>query len=343
MKLRLILTLIASFLLLSGCESMGIKAKPLSELSPKYANEHSKFLPVDDVVIHYRDEGKRNGPVLLLIHGVAASLHTWDGWVEQLGEHYRIIRLDLPGFGLTGPDPYTKEMTPEYAVDKLQKFVTTLGLRKFYLAGNSLGGFFSWNYASKYPHRVKKLILLDAAGYPQDVPWVIGLTALPGIGEIAAKAMPKFMMDMNVREVFGDQSKVTDEIKQRYYDLAMREGNRAAYIEVFRAMKRYSQMPDLAAPVKDIKVPTLVMWGEKDLWVPMSVLEGFKRDLPEATFIVYEGAGHTPMEELPVQTARDAHHFLMNEVRNHSNHTQEEAIQLYDTKDYTFYLGGSDF
>jgi len=302
------LLLMISLLALTGCASMGIGSRPLSELTQNYTNEQSKFLAVDDLVIHYRDEGQ--GPVLVLLHGVASSLHTWDGWVDELKGSYRIIRLDLPAHGLTGPDPKMERYNIGYMVDKLDKFLNKLGVNKMSLAGNSLGGYISWNYALHRPDRVEKLILLDSAGYPQDMPFIMDFASWPLIGEMSTLMMPRFMVGMNVRAAYGDDSKVDDKLVHRYHDLTLRPGNREGLVNVFRTMKEQSDNPHLGDRVAEIRVPTLLIWGEEDQWVPLDIMERFRRDLPNVSVITYEGVGHMPMEELPVQTARDARSFL---------------------------------
>lgn len=297
--------------LLSGCASMGVGSRPLSELTQNYANNESQFLAVDDLVIHYRDEGLKNGPVLVLLHGVASSLHTWDGWVEQLGDRYRIIRIDLPAHGLTGPDPELDRYEINYMVDKLDKFLNRLNIDEMYLAGNSLGGYISWNYALHRPDRVKKLVLIDSAGYPQDMPFIMSFTATPVIGEISTLVFPRFMLASNLEEAYGDDDKVSDELVKRYHDLTLRPGNREGLVAVFRTMAEQSENPNLADRVKELQPPVLLMWGEEDLWVPLEIMEKFREDLPSAQVVTYEGVGHMPMEELPVQSARDASGFLL--------------------------------
>jgi pimeloyl-ACP methyl ester carboxylesterase len=124
--------------------------------------------------------------------------------------------------------------------------------------------------------------------------------------------MPKFMIDMNIKEAFGDDEKVTDELQQRYFDLIMREGNREALVKVFRTMKEQSQNPHIGDRVKEIQTPTLLMWGDQDEWVPLEVMQQFVQALPNSQSIVYEGVGHMPMEELPDQTSLDAHEFFIS-------------------------------
>jgi pimeloyl-ACP methyl ester carboxylesterase len=300
--------LIPTLLLLHGCASMGVCAYPLAELTEKYTDETSRFLAVDDLNIHYRDEG--TGPTLVLLHGVGSSLHTWDAWVERLASDYRIIRIDLPGHGLTGSDPSIERYQIPYMVDKLEKFLNQLSIEDIYLAGNSWGGYISWNYALHRPDRVKKLILLDAVGFPQAMPFFMNLAALPGIGELNGVMMPKFIMDMNLKAAFGDADKVTDELQQRYFDLTMRQGNREALINVLRTLKEQFNNSNLGDRVKEIQMPTLLMWGDQDQWVPLNIMQQFEQALPNSQSIVYKGIGHMPMEELPIQTSRDAHGFL---------------------------------
>lgn len=302
--------LLGSLLFLTGCASVGMTSRPLNELAQHYTDATSRFVQVDGLNMHYRDEGE--GPVLILLHGVASSLHTWDGWVERLKPHYRLIRLDLPGHGLTGPDPQRERYDTDYMVSKLEGFLQRLNLQKVSLAGNSLGGYISWNYAVQHPQRVDKLILLDAAGYPQDMPFMMSVAAWPLIGEMSQLMMPRFMVAMNVKAAYGDRRKVSDALVRRYHDLTLRPGNRKALIQTFRTMKEQSRNPQLGARVAEIKAPTLLLWGEEDEWVPLSIMEQFRRDLPNVSVVTYEGVGHMPMEELPVQSARDAHQFLQN-------------------------------
>src|SRR4051794_40096983 len=141
-------------------------------LRRKYESEHSRYVKIDGTRVHYRIEG--DGPPLVLLHGVLASLQTWDGWVHELKPHYRMIRVDLPGFGLTGPMA-SRNYTPEYSATFMDELRSKLGLERFHLAGNSLGGFLSWYYTTAYPARVDKLILIDPIAYPQKLPAVMKL------------------------------------------------------------------------------------------------------------------------------------------------------------------------
>ena len=292
----------------AGCTTLGMRTIPLDELKAKYTDSNSKFITIDGTAVHYRDEG--SGPALVLLHGVCASLHTWDGWVRELKPHYRIIRIDNPGFGLTGPLA-SRNYTPEHYVDIMDKFVTAVGLTRFSIAANSLGGYISWNYTLRHPQKVDKLILIDSVGYMQDMPFLLSFASFPLVRPFARLMMPRPMINRAVGEVYGDRSKATRAVKDRYFELAMREGNKDAWVDIFLEMKKRSADPKVSAGIKDISRPTLVMWGTKDIWIPYEkIFPSWKKDLPNASFIIYEGIGHIPMEEIPVLTARDAHRFL---------------------------------
>ncbi len=298
------------FVFTVSCSSLGMKNISVDDLKPKYANDNSRFILIDQTIIHIRDEGKKDKPVLLLIHGVCSSLHTWDGWVSLLKDHFRIIRFDIPGFGLSGQIP-SKNYTPEYSVELLYKATELLGIQKFSIAGNSLGGFIAWKFAVAHPDKVEKLILIDSVGYPQDMPWLLKFSTNIFIRPFARIAMPRYFIKKAVYEVYGNQSKVTDTVINRYFELSQKEGNKSAWIDVFMVMKEYSKREDLSKGLTDIQCPIMVMWGTKDVWIPYSTeFPKWKKDLPHAIFKVYDGVGHIPMEEIPEQTARDAFEFL---------------------------------
>jgi len=284
----------------------------MKNLKLKYINKESQFIEIGcgriNCRLHYRDEG--SGPVLLLLHGVCASLHTWDAWVEALKPYFRMVRFDIPGFGFSTP-PQKGDYDPENGVEMLEEFVKKMGIDHFFLAGNSIGGFISWKYALKYPERVDKLILIDPVGYNQDLPWIVSFASHPVIRPFARHIMPRFFFDMAAKEVFGDPSKLTDRIKDRYFELSTLNANRKAYVDFFTVMRKLCGSKKLPAGMAGIKTPLLVMWGTKDRWVPLKYFHLWKQNFPRATFKTYEGVGHTPMEEIPSQTAEDARAFLM--------------------------------
>lgn len=278
----------------------------------KYECASSRYMNVGGKRIHYCIEGR--GPTLVLLHGAMASLHTWQGWVTHLSPHYRIVRIDLPGFGLS-EHRASDDYTPEHAVELIDQVRAFLALDRFFLAGSSLGGFVSWYYAAKHPERVDKLILIDPVGYPQKLPAIVSWVALPLVGELARWVSPRFIVEHNVRTAYGDPSLVSAEVVDRYHGLLLRGNNRAAMVKTCRQLRAHNGGETLSREIQRVTAPTLLMWGERDRWVPLSLIEAWRRDLPRATVKVYPGAGHIPMEEIPERTAWDAHDFLASGSR----------------------------
>ncbi|MCB9197064.1 MAG: alpha/beta hydrolase [Flavobacteriales bacterium] len=256
-------------------------------------------------MVHYRDEG--SGEPLILVHGTFASLHCFDGWTDIMKAHYRVIRMDLPGFGITGPKPDDKYSIDLFA-DFLREFLNKLGIGKCAIAGNSLGGWLTWEFALKYPEMVSKMILIDAAGYINDnnypLPFVIAQT--PVLRNVF-NYVPKAVVRRFVRQVFYDQTKVNDTLVDRYFDLFHREGNKEAFVRIANCY-----FVQNTHNLINLKIPVLVMWGKNDNWLSVDHAAKFKRDLVNCSVIIYEHVGHVPMEEIPEQTALDALDFLDN-------------------------------
>ena len=279
---------------------------PVDQLTDKYANGASKFLEIDGILVHYRDEGQ--GHPLLLLHGSGSSLHTWDGWVHELSSEFRLIRLDLPGFGLTGPRP-DNDYSPQRYVSLLTSLLNHLNLDTCAIAGNSFGGEIAWVYALTHPHRINKLILIDAAGYPlESFPTAFQLARIPVLNRALTFITPRSLVAKSLLQVYYDDNKVTEELIERHYDLTRRAGNRDALIA-----RAQSLHENRAQQIESIQTPTLILWGEQDLWTPVEHGRRFHRDLLNSRLIIYDEAGHVPMEELPEKTARDAREFLLGQ------------------------------
>jgi len=313
---RFLFFLLAScFIVLFGCstsrytylESIGVSYETIDELIPYYFLEESMVMKIDNDLVHFCDQGQ--GPPIVLLHGFTASLHTWNGWVDALKDKYRIIRLDIPGFGLTGPSNANTYSGDQW-VAFLDKFVRRLNINKFSIVGNSLGGYIAWNYALKYPDKINKLILLDPIGYKQDAPFLLDFACFPVVGEIGKLVMPRPMVKMCLKDVYGNKELVTDELVDLYFGLTMIKGARSTYIDIFRLIKRGGKQAEVGSNIKNISKPTMIMWGESDRWVPIHLLERWKEDIPHAVVKSYAGVGHIPMEEKPDITAKDADHFL---------------------------------
>ncbi len=285
---------------------MGLKKHSTEEMRSLYANENSQFFSHRGDQIHYRVEGSdaANAPVIVMLHGIMASLQTWDGWVEQLKDDYRIVRIDVPGFGVTGAVS-DGDNSIATIVERLNALADHLGLSQFILAGSSLGGYISWEYAAAYPERVKALILLDAAGYPMPLNWLMKLLTAPFLRHAVRIATPRFVVQIVLMDVYGNRKRISSDKVPVYQDMMLHKGNPLSLIRIFEEVEHMT--PER---VPQIKAPTLIMWGDKDSWIPPENAPLFNRDIEGSELIVYPGVGHVPMEEIPEQSAKDADAFL---------------------------------
>jgi pimeloyl-ACP methyl ester carboxylesterase len=244
-----------------------------------------------------------------LIHGTGASLLTWNGWTDSLKKDYQVIRFDLPAYGLTGPNP-THNYSLDYYADFLGQFLDKLGVKKCVLGGNSLGGAVAWKFALQHPERVSKLILIDAAGYPmqsKSVPVAFQMARFPIVNQLFTVITPRAVVESSIKNVYADPSKVTPVLVEQYWDMARRAGNRAAFV----ARMTTANQPDNSwQKIKTISAPALIMWGARDLLIPVELGRRFEADLPNDTLVVYQNLGHVPMEEAPAQTVQDVKRFL---------------------------------
>ena len=251
--------------------------------------------------VHYRDEGNPLDTLpLVLIHGTGSSLHTYDAWTEALKSNRRVIRMDLPAFGLTGPFP-NRDYSIEHYVAFVEQFLENRNIPRCILAGNSLGGQIAWAYTLAHSNRVAQLVLIDAAGYPlnsKSVPIAFTLARKPVLNKLLTFITPRFMAKASVENVYADKSKVTKTLVDRYFELTLRKGNRQALVDRMTAVYDTSRLPQL----RNIQQRTLVLWGEQDMLIPLSNAERFHADLPNDTLIVLPHSGHVPMEESPKES-----------------------------------------
>ncbi|TAK74199.1 MAG: alpha/beta hydrolase [Aquabacterium sp.] len=284
--------------------------RPVEALKARWAPPPSQFVPVLGMQVHVRDEGPRDDPQpIVLLHGTSASLHTWDGWAATLVPTRRVIRMDLPGFGLTGPSAahdYTQAAYARFVVAVLD----TLGVKQpVVLAGNSLGGSVAWKTAADAPQRVARLVLVDSGGYPMQatsVPIGFKLAQYGALRPLLQNVLPRSMIESSVRNVYGDPSRVTTELVDRYYELTLREGNRAALVERFSQFKG----GEAIAQIPQIRQPTLILWGGRDRLIPPALGERFEHDIAGSRRIVFPELGHVPQEEDPQRTVAALVDFL---------------------------------
>ena len=274
-------------------------------LERRYARPSSRFIRIGGRRQHYRDEG--DGPPLLLLHGLTASLFSWDRCAAILARDFRVIRIDLPGHGLTGPDPAGRYGLAELAA-LVASLLDALGIERASIAGSSLGGAVAWHVAAGFPERVDRLILLAPIGYPMPgrLPWPLRLLADPIAGPVLSRFAPRREFMKRLMATYGDRARFDPEDADRQFQLFRRSGNR----EALGAFLRGGRMPDPRPLLARIAAPTLILWGSADAIAPPALAERFAQDIPGARRAVIAGAGHAPMVELPEATAAAMRAFL---------------------------------
>ena len=283
--------------------------RPVESLKARWAPPPSNFLTLDGMQVHLRDEGPRDDPApIVLLHGTSASLHTWEGWATVLRDKHRVVRFDLPGFGLTGPHPQGRYDGKTYT-SFVSGMLDQLGIRACVLGGNSLGGYIAWKTAL-VDSRVRKLVLVDSGGYPNPnakMPLGFKLAKMPGLKMLISYSMPRSVVEKSLRNVYGDSNKVTSELIDRYYELALREGNRAALV------KRFEQTTyDAIEEVPRINVPTLILWGGQDRLIAPEFAARFQHDIKNTKVVMFDSLGHVPQEEDPGATVAPVVTFIEN-------------------------------
>ncbi len=262
--------------------------------------------------VHWRDQGCSDCPAIILIHGSNASLHTFEAMIAELAGEYRIITYDQPGHGLTGPHP-RDDYTAAGMFEALSAVANAARLDRFFLGGNSMGGWVAWRYALAYPERVEGLILIDAAGAPlregeTAPPLNLGFRLMrnPALRPLMSQITPRSLVAKSLQETVADPSIVTEAMIDRYWELLRFPGNRRA--SAIRA--NADREPAVFDRISEIKAPTLLLWGAEDKLIFPSAATTFDERMQDADVVILDGVGHIPMEESPMATANAIRRFL---------------------------------
>jgi len=282
---------------------------PYAALEARYGYADSQYMDLPGGVrAHYRDLGPREGPAIVLVHGFSASTHAWDAWAKALSSDYRVVVLDLPGHGLT-------RTPPGYAAgrdgfDAVVDGVTgKLGLTRFTLGGNSMGGGVAWAFALNHPDKVQRLVLVDAAGWPMSKAGGASIFAIlrnPLGRKLLRNIDARPLVAQGLRAAYLDPRLVTPALIDRYVDLARAPGHRDILLGLQTGPRRLASASELSR----IHVPTLVMFGQDDRLIPALDGEKFHKAIPGATLILYPGVGHVPMEQIPERSVADLKTWL---------------------------------
>ncbi len=293
--------------------AFGALDKTSAELRPLYGDGASQFLLLPSgATVHYRDQGKADGPALVLVHGSNASLHTWEPWVKLLGDDYRIVTLDLPGHGLTGThdgDDYSRAGQVAF----VKEFVSSIGLKDFVLGGNSMGGGVTLQYAVTHGDDLRGIIPVSSGGMPRDPdaksPLAFRLAAMPVVNIAMRYLLPRSVVEDGLKHSIEDDALVTPAMVDRYYNLTLYDGNRDATRKRFAGYASQGAdtlKDDLAA----VTLPALILWGANDPLIPVANAHLMQAALPHAKLVIYENVGHIAMEEVPEQSAADVRAFM---------------------------------
>ncbi len=269
--------------------------KSKSELEKIYSSPRNAYINALGVNIHYQDTGPSKNPIpILFLHGFGASLQTWDTWSQSLSNEYRVISVDLPGFGLTGEDP-SGIYTDERSVEVLEAFLKALQISKVVLVGNSMGGKFAWQFTARYPNQVAKLVLISPDGYASPGIEYGKKTEIPAIAQLYRYFFSKTFLAMNLEPAYANPKTLNDDLVNRYYDLMLAPGVRGAILARMQQTVLKDPVPSLA----NIQVPTLLIWGEKDAFIPISNSNDYLKVMPNVKRVSLPNIGHLPQEEQP--------------------------------------------
>lgn len=276
--------------------------KPRAALEAAYPGD---YRVVDGVRIRLRETGPANAPAIIMLHGLGASLETWEPWAQDLSTRYRAIRFDLPGFALTGPDP-TGDYSDAREIKILSDLMDQLGLDRAVLIGNSLGGRIAWNFAAQHPERVARMVLISPDGfaspgfeYGKAPKTPLAMRALPYVA-------PRSLLKANLAAAYARPERLSETTVTRYRDLLLAPGVRRAIL----ARLNQTILRDPAPVLAGIQTPTLLLWGEKDGMIPISNAADYLRDMPHATLVRLPNLGHAPFEEDPVNSLHPVELFL---------------------------------
>lgn len=278
---------------------------PREELAAKYLAQPGDLVEVENTILHVRDTGPREAAPVILIHGFGSSLHTWEGWASQLEQDYRVIRFDMPGAGLSPPDP-TNDYTDSRVIALLLALMEGRGVERATFIGNSIGGRIAWTLAANHPDRVAKLVLVSPDGFASPTFGYGEKPEVPAIMHAAKYFLPRWALKPNLEVAYADPSKFSEATLDRYHELLLAPGNRAAMI----ARMEQTVLTDPVPRLKTITAPVLLLWGEKDAMIPVSNAQDYLAVLPNARLVRLPDLGHVPMEEDPQASLAPVLEFL---------------------------------
>ncbi|MDX2003569.1 MAG: alpha/beta hydrolase [Chitinophagales bacterium] len=279
---------------------------PKAVAKERYARPNSKFIQWQGTELHYTEAGQ--GPTVLLIHGFGGNFSNFDSLAPKLADSYRVVCVDLPGFGLSDQPRAEGLLAPLYH-EYFNMLFDTLHIDSALVIGNSMGGWMAWELAASHPDKVRKLVLLNSAGYDLDrVKKNLGRLELLDtklFKLLSARGIPMFMSNYNAHRIRAKDAYVNPEEVMLHNALTNREGN----FQNLARMANSTELPD-TANIQKVACPTLIVWGDDDRIVPVEHAQRFKRDIPDSRMLIYEKCGHVPQLEVSGKLAKDIKAFF---------------------------------
>ncbi len=281
---------------------------PLEESGAEIPHQaESRFATIDGIRLHYQEKGE--GLPLVLLHGFGSSTFTWKDVLDPLATRFRVIALDLMGFGFS--DKPRADYSVKRQAELAMKLLDQLGVGKANICGNSMGGSIAIFAAATFPDRVSSLILIDAAAYSDldknrltPNPQLL----IPVWGEVLAAFafLDRRYIEWGLRKSFYDPAFVTEERLNAYHrPFKSRNGQRAAL-----ATARSADLKPIEDRIHLLKVPVLILWGAEDEFIPLQMGTRLHRDVPGSKWVVFSRCGHLPQEEMPERVVEEIFKFI---------------------------------
>ena len=297
--------LLSALLLTAAVYGLWTPDIPTATLQQRHGVAAQQVIEVDGLRIHYQDSGPPDAPALLLLHGFGSSLQTWNDWAPELATQYRVIRLDLPGFGLTGASPH-RDYTEARDIATLTHFADRLGVARFGVIGHSLGGKIAWSLAGAVPERITALVLMAPDGFAPPDQWNSKPYEVPAIMGLMKYSLPQPLMGHFLSAAFSDPQWLTAPRVARYHDMLRAPGVRQAILDRAHQTLYTNPIPQL----QKIKAPTLLLWGENDRMIPSSNADRYAQVLTQSQTVVLPQLGHVVQEEQPALGLAQVRSFL---------------------------------
>jgi pimeloyl-ACP methyl ester carboxylesterase len=287
-------------LAVAACRSAAI---PEASRFPAGTGFTARHITVDGTALRYIDEGR--GPAVVFLHGLGASMYTWrKNLAPVAAAGYRVIAFDNRGFGFSDK-PATGYDNASYARLTVA-LLDSLRLPDAVLVGHSMGGAIAAEVAIAHPERVRGLVLIGSAGLGAREPPLFRVGRWPMVGPLLFAFRGRGLTERLLKATYADPRKVSDaDVDQYYAPVAEPEYGRS-----LRAVLREFRFDGLAGRLDHITAPTLVLWGEADRLIPITLGRALAAGIPRAAFLSVPGAGHAVQEEAPDEVNRLLIRFL---------------------------------